>query len=346
MRRSSPANSRKVALLLLAAVLASVNWPSVASARTEFQIYGAQGDKGDKDECPAGSYMVGFVGGVGNWIDQIGVVCGKLQSNGSVTGANAISSRGGSGGTLLQKFCGPDEVIDEIHPVRNDNYQIAFIQMNCRNLRTSARTSISFGGARPGRTGDTQKCKAGELATGLHIRYGKHVNGLGLICGDYRPVAAQAPPPPSPNAQLCRDYGARQAAKDDEYARLNCRGWAGAKSTAAQHERQCLGYGDKAAANTKMNESTLEAVLVACRKTAPSSAAIKTVDAKVTVYDRPVTGREVCYLDVGNTVRVLSGDSIPPAFRNPPDGNWVAIMGATGPCSGKVGGIYNDGKLK
>jgi hypothetical protein len=45
-------------------------------------------------------------------------------------------------------------------------------------------------------------------------------------------------------------------------------------------------------------------------------------------------------------VTVLTGANIPAAFRNLSDKHWVPVKGISGDCNGKIGGVYNDGKLR
>ena len=238
-------------------------------------------------------------------------------------------------------LCGKDEAVSQIKIGRTKGYQIGYVKMTCVNVRTLVVSNENvFDGAGIYGTPPTHSCKTGELGAGLVIRYGKYVNGLALICGDYRPVAA---PAPDPNIQLCRDYAARMMVRLTEYARLKCSNYTGEK-TAAGQERLCLSYGAKASEIIQYNERGLDDSLEICRKALPGGATTKTVAAEVTVYDKP-QGSDVCYLVRDDTVTILTGADIPAAFRNLSDKNWVPVRGNTGGCNGKIGGVYNDGKL-
>lgn len=329
---------------LLLALVICLGLPLSVSARTEFEIYGARGDRGDTAECPAGSFMVGLSGRTGGWIDQIKVECGKQEADGSIGAPRPTAAFGGEGGEPQGAFCDKDAVATEFFTGRTPGYQIAFVALTCVNVRTSARVVKTFGPTRFENT-NTQSCNASERATGLKVRFGRHVNGVGLICNDFRPVAVA--PTPSPIAQICRDYGVRMAARDTVYAGLKCRGWAGERKTASAHERQCLGYGAKAAETIKYNEGPYEQIVAACKKEVAGGGGVtKTVALQVTVYDKPQNGRDLCYLRVNDKVTLLAGADIPQVFRNFPDKNWVAVRGNTGGCNGVVGGVYDDGKLK
>jgi hypothetical protein len=63
----------------------------------------------------------------------------------------------------------------------------------CLSLKTGVKRGVNFqGAAKRYETGTSQSCTAGELATGLTIRYKNDVNGVGLICGTYGGAAAAA----------------------------------------------------------------------------------------------------------------------------------------------------------
>jgi uncharacterized protein YkwD len=75
--------------------------------------------------------------------------------------------------------------------------------------------------------------------------------------------------PTTADASFCRNYALRQTARDKEYTSLKCTGWAsGGTLSIAGEERTCLGYGANAPQTTKINESTFQSVIDACKKRA------------------------------------------------------------------------------
>jgi hypothetical protein len=63
------------------------------------------------------------------------------------------------------------------------------MDMTCRNTSTGAEHNISAPAFVTGERDYTQGCPSGEVGTGLQIRYGDHVNAVGLICNTFKKPA-------------------------------------------------------------------------------------------------------------------------------------------------------------
>jgi hypothetical protein len=355
-RRCSASRGFIPALLLVAATLCAL---PVAAHAAEFAAEGAVGDRADRDVCGPGEYLVGVRFRAGGWIDQVRILCARLERSNGTLGQprSGGEPRGGNGGGDGIVTCPTDMWVTRMgFWFTGGNRQVRHVGMICEFPAPNGRPEqgFTFGAGPGGSTNPRHVCPSGEAAVGLNSRSGLHVNALGLICartpslgGDALPK--QAPRPPS-NAELCKDYAARMLARTNEYARLKC-GTSTGEKTAAGHESQCLRYGAKAAEIIPFNESGMDNSLANCRKAAAggggttTAAGIKTVVAEVTVYDKP-QGNDVCYLKPDDKVTVLTGADIPESFRNPPDAKWVPVRGNTGRCNGEVGGVYNKGELK
>ena len=186
---------------------------SEVTARTFRDPYGGSGTDHASDECTPGKYFVGVVGATGAWIDQIAVLCAEAKSDGTFGPAKTIASRGGTGGALHPAvLCPRNQVITQIRVWPTEDRQVASLDLACvgGNVPT---TELQFGGTDPhpngGHKWDTQNCLKGEAATGLNINYGRHVNGIGIICDTFKIIpggeAASAganPPQSCPEGQI------------------------------------------------------------------------------------------------------------------------------------------------
>jgi hypothetical protein len=183
---------------LFIALLLGLGLTTPASAdKAVFTYYGARGDAGAQDECAKpNAVFVGVVGRRGAWVDQISVVCGMLSPEGWVSGQASLASRGGNGGgEAPSALCNPDELVTGITPYRTKGSQIAAVSITCMNFRNNRTHTIGFGASSYYNAGPSMKCASGSVGIGMTIRYGKHVNGLGLVCNDSRTVTTTPPAP-------------------------------------------------------------------------------------------------------------------------------------------------------
>lgn len=181
----------------IAMLIYGVCQTAAQAATTTFTIYGDRGDAGAHDECPAGQYLVGVIGNTGDWVDQITVICAKPGSDLTFSGRRSIASRGGGTGAYTEAYCNADEAVSGAYYDRNKGYEIVTVVMSCRSIRTGVtRTrALVYGNGPYWVSSPPQDCPPNQLATGFNIRYGKYVNGLGLICEDFiAPVAANPHP--------------------------------------------------------------------------------------------------------------------------------------------------------
>ena len=163
-----------------------------ASAR-DFDVYGTNDGQRARDECPPGEYFVGVVGSAGLWLDQITVACAKPKSDQTFSGPKTLPSRGGGGGKFKQVYCPADAAVTSISIKRSPDYKIVGVDLTCKSVKTWQPKDISFKGTKGSfQESGEHNCLAGELATGLTIRFGEYVNGLGLICGAYSGAPAAA----------------------------------------------------------------------------------------------------------------------------------------------------------
>lgn len=186
--------------------------PAARGQETLLEVFGGAGGRSVRADCEPGSYVVGFKGRAGDWMDQISIVCGRwnektqtLQSaaQGEVKGPFGDST----GGDELSESC-PDGWAVSAYDIRTTleewnssvnvkNYRAKFLH----GIRFYCRPAIAGSGQAVHKTlgswstGDvsrfwgTWSCPPRELATGMHGRAGLFVDALGLIC-NLRPEPA------------------------------------------------------------------------------------------------------------------------------------------------------------
>lgn len=178
------------ALMVVAALLSTA---SPAFARHELAMAGSNGDAGAKAECPPGQTLAGFSGLRGLWVDAIQLVCAGPSGQPVAMGPRY----GGGGGGPQDSFCPRAWQLTALTlNLTTRNRQVAAINFSCRSRTAGETSDFAFGNpsyrARcPGfGVGDCgmpsnifQVCAADEEAIGFNVRYGKDVNGFGLICG-------------------------------------------------------------------------------------------------------------------------------------------------------------------
>jgi PAN domain len=178
--------------------LASPLLGGTPSARaTVFPADGGQGDRAEIYKCPRYTVLVGFHGRSGAWIDQIGLICAEFSGPAWKRGELVHAApKGGNGGTPQEQYCSGDSAIRAI-TVTNLYVPSKMTHRYARSLTFACATPRNGAGAGGARfdapsintgmdvtpiQGQAQICPGSEYATGLNIRYGKHVNAIGLVC--------------------------------------------------------------------------------------------------------------------------------------------------------------------
>jgi hypothetical protein len=269
----TPHRTRLVFVLLLAALAAG---PAAAG---EIAAFGGPGGGPFRSECPPWSYVVGLAGGVGEWLDSIEPLCAPIQPAEQRIGPGTPNGHryGGGGGGPFTVACPVGYALGgwRFDMVVNSDMDPTFVNgivLDCRLLGSPGQTYTAQIGdygavltkdvaviAQMGwdRPADAQACPPHELVTGIHGRYGAHVDALGLICG--------APPTAQDYAQ-CTGYrdAAVQAAADNQSLGCNQGGdrWS---PDAALHMNWCLGLGAQRGAATQAEAAARAQALESCR---------------------------------------------------------------------------------
>ena len=181
-----------VVVLIVAPLLAMQQ----AEAGRVWPVFGANGDVGATPQCGPGKVLVGFSGRAGLWIDQIGIVCADLQSN-NMPGRHLPVSEffGGDGGGPTSGSCPPNTRISDAQIyVTADFKKVHSIVLDCIDANGKI-TETGFGSrsndaasSHTGASGIKRQLCPQEQFTGITVRYGKHVNGVGFICNAVNPA--------------------------------------------------------------------------------------------------------------------------------------------------------------
>jgi hypothetical protein len=194
-------------LAVVIAFVASLLLAQAAMAEeTLLEVFGGKGGNPVRVDCEPGSYVVGFTGRAGAWIDQVSVVCARWNENTQKLGAASqgqVSKPFGesTGGDALSESC-PDGWAVSAVAIRT-TLEEANSSVNVKNYRSKLVHGIRFY-CRPAiagsgnvihktlgswSTGDVSRfwgpwsCPPRELATGMQGRAGLFVDALGLVCG-------------------------------------------------------------------------------------------------------------------------------------------------------------------
>jgi hypothetical protein len=184
--------ARVLVLLVFSAML-----PAAALAGNT-PLFGGPGGEAVNFSCRDGDYLVGLMGRVGDWMDQVRAICAPWWADQrkfgvTVPGIPFGTSRGGS---MFERTCPRGYAIAGLRGwyIVGDEHQAKFIA----NLTASCVAveppwdrqeftvgALAYGQKHGGYTpnyGGGQACPAGELAVGLHGRAGLFVDALGLVC--------------------------------------------------------------------------------------------------------------------------------------------------------------------
>ncbi len=171
-----------------------------ASAKSFANMAGGVGDATAPEECEAGKYLVGVKLRSGAWWDQLTIACAAPRADATFGPLAFGTPRGGTGGGEATLYLCPDNevVIGANVEFTEGNRQVAHAVLNCASEETLqyrqsiGAPAVSANGSNHGAF-ISQQCSPGEAATGFNVRFGQHVNALGMICDTFqRPAAVMA----------------------------------------------------------------------------------------------------------------------------------------------------------
>lgn len=177
------------------------SWPQQSARALIFPPIGDHGDvqATQPDVCPdKKSFLIGLRVRAGDWMDQLAIICGDLDSSGTVTGHWVGPARGGNGGAApVDVTCGPNEIMNGVAFLFTpENRQVRLLSFNCISMKiVGGHHDLSIGNTTHGGPSKTrQDCPPDEAINGLKVNWGQHVNAVGIACAA-KPYFA---PPPRP----------------------------------------------------------------------------------------------------------------------------------------------------
>ena len=156
-------------------------------------------------ECPIGSFLVGFAGRTGAWIDRMAPVCEPLSADKQRLGKFTMGPMIGTstGGKPDHIQCPANTIIRvTVNSVTvGDEGQVKFVESIHPECFTTAGAYVvgqpyMFFGTPTDRANpdlsskpldDRLDCPPGEFARGFNVRAGEFINAFGLICGPLVP---------------------------------------------------------------------------------------------------------------------------------------------------------------
>jgi hypothetical protein len=162
--------------------------------------YGQAGGASYRVDCPAGSYLSGFHGRAGAWIDNMAIACSPWLARERKIGepevlADQMIGRSG-GGEETSASCPAGWVVSGGYTPRfsdwdDDRVLLHSIEFSCTPMQIEPEQHVprAFGSDSPLANMDRRwpghpgtACPAGEFATGIHGRSGLFVDTFGMIC--------------------------------------------------------------------------------------------------------------------------------------------------------------------
>src|SRR6185369_5617076 len=181
----------------------------------DLPVQGGSGGGPFRIQCDPGSFVIGFEGRTGAYIDNFRILCGsfdastrKIQPRGAVP----ITIGTSNGGGPAPMPCPAGWAMHAIDYEETMDHFVHHINFRCASPVTPENIWRTYGPTTPVAKPKTfifskgsflnmsyeQSCPAGQFAIGLQGRSGLFVDALGLIC---EPLPAPPPQTISPNYQ-------------------------------------------------------------------------------------------------------------------------------------------------
>lgn len=226
---------RMLRMVAPAALVLALSGPARADTNWGPYPIGANGDRSDVLACGPGTYIAGFTVKKGAWFDAVGVLCGAVNTTfngmdfrGPAALPGGATLLGGIGGGVPEnRTCNPTDALVGLDVYATDDArQVVLFGLNCSaigpNMRSGAIVNYPLryisGATEPGwhvKHSQYQGCRDHEAAYAIEIRYGRHVNAVGLRCRRLEAPPAPPPPPPPPPPPTTNNRPIKTTGKSD-----------------------------------------------------------------------------------------------------------------------------------
>jgi hypothetical protein len=184
----------------LAGMATSLFACAIPSHATDLPLGGGSGgDTSYRIECPADSFITGFNGGAGAYVDSMTIECTHLDRitwrlTGAVTPISVSPYSGpvligkSTGGDFKSRSCRQESVVHAaiFNFLRSDPMLLDWLTGYCVSVTDpEALNHFDFPNIPPFpevRPYSSQECPAGEWAAGIFGSYGMFIDSIGLIC--------------------------------------------------------------------------------------------------------------------------------------------------------------------
>lgn len=163
--------------------------PAEAGTYESGRIGGAGGKTTKLVDCGLNAVAIGFHGRKGSWIDSVGLICRRVNSNGTLGSTFTRTPVGGPGGYADETRCGGNRVISKV-AVYYGSFVNSFgkrcLEWDAANRRTAAGAFKDAASAF-GNTHGTRfevACPDKKPLQALRVRYGTYVDSVRVICRD------------------------------------------------------------------------------------------------------------------------------------------------------------------
>jgi hypothetical protein len=179
-------------------IISSVSFGVAEAQEYKGPVWGGSGGTSSYNlDCGASGVMVGIYGKTGAWIDQIGITCQTINSDGSLGGSYTRGPVGGPGGNGAASRCESGMVVAQM--IAATGSFVDRVIVRCHPWDAAARRYTDGSGVNPGNCGTVGtvgylggiklnsyvKCPIERVAKAIRGKHGSYIDSLQFVCDEY-----------------------------------------------------------------------------------------------------------------------------------------------------------------